>query len=350
MAWSTWTIRQTASAKTGTDYCLIGGEVTGPEVDYAGLARKAIRDIGYSGPGFDPATLKVDIRVHAQSHEIASAVDADADLGSGDQGIMFGFACNETPSLMPAPIYYAHRIVEHLAARRHAGLVQLGPDAKSQVMVEYHKGQPVRAHTVVVSHMHTVDLAQAGLEKIVRESLAAVLPDGWLDANTRILANPSGSFVPGGPAADTGLTGRKIIVDTYGGAAPHGGCAFSGKDPTKVDRSAAYAARHLAKNIVAAGLAERCLIQLAYAIGVAEPLAVYVDTQGTGKIADERIESAIHKVASLTPRAIRDRLNLCRPVYARTAAYGHFGHVPESDGGFSWEKADLVEALKVAIG
>ena len=332
-----------------TDFCLIVGEVTGQEVDYAGLARKAIRDIGYAGPGFDPATLKVDVRVHAQSREIASAVDADADLGAGDQGIMFGFACNETPSLMPAHIHYAHRIVEHLAARRHAGLVQLGPDAKSQVTVEYHRGRPVRAHTVVVSHMHTVDLAQAGLEEIVRESLAAVLPDGWLDANSRILVNPSGSFVHGGPAADTGLTGRKIIVDTYGGAAPHGGGAFSGKDPTKVDRSAAYAARHLAKNIVAAGLAERCLIQLAYAIGVAEPLAVYVDTQGTGKIADERIAVAIRKVVPLTPRAIRDRLNLCRPVYARTAAYGHFGREPEDDGGFSWEKGDLVEALCATI-
>jgi S-adenosylmethionine synthetase len=333
-----------------TDYCLIAGEVTGPEVDFAALARKAIREIGYAGPGFNPATLKVDVRVHAQSHEIAGAVDADANLGAGDQGIMFGFACNETPSLMPAPIHYAHRIVEHLAARRHASLAQLGPDAKSQVTVEYHDGHPARAHTIVVSHMHAAGLTNTDLEEIVRTSLVAVLPPGWLDASTRVLVNPSGSFVHGGPAADTGLTGRKIIVDTYGGAAPHGGGAFSGKDPTKVDRSAAYAARHLAKNIVAAGLAGRCLIQLAYAIGIAEPLAVYVDTQSTGRVADERIEAAIRETVPLTPRAIRDRLGLCRPIYARTAAYGHFGREPEEDGGFSWERVDLVEALKVAIG
>jgi len=256
-----------------TNYCLIAGEVTGPAVDYAALARKAIREIGYGSPGFDPATLEVNVRVHAQSREIATAVEADTNLGAGDQGIMFGFACNETPTLMPAPIHYAHRIVEHLAERRHAGLRQLGPDAKSQVTVEYRNGRPARAHTVVVSHMHAEGLLQAALAEIVRESLNAVLPTGWLDANTRILVNPSGSFIYGGPAADTGLTGRKIIVDTCGGAAPHGGGAFSGKDPTKVDRSAAYAARHLAKNVVAAGLAERCLIQLAYAIGVAEPLA-----------------------------------------------------------------------------
>jgi len=333
-----------------TNYCLIAGEVTGPAVDYAALARKAIREIGYGSPGFDPATLEVNVRVHAQSREIATAVEADTNLGAGDQGIMFGFACNETPTLMPAPIHYAHRIVEHLAERRHAGLRQLGPDAKSQVTVEYRNGRPARAHTVVVSHMHAEGLLQAALAEIVRESLNAVLPTGWLDANTRILVNPSGSFIYGGPAADTGLTGRKIIVDTYGGAAPHGGGAFSGKDPTKVDRSAAYAARHLAKNVVAAGLAERCLIQLAYAIGVAEPLALYVDTQGTGRADDARIEAAIRATASLTPRAIRDRLGLDRPIYARTAAYGHFGRAPDADGGFSWEKTDLGLALRAALG
>jgi S-adenosylmethionine synthetase len=319
-------------------------------VDYAALARTAIRQIGYASPGFDPATLEVDVRVHAQSREIATAVEADTNLGAGDQGIMFGFACNETPTLMPAPIHYAHRIVEHLAERRHAGLRQLGPDAKSQVTVEYRDGRPARAHTVVVSHMHADGLLPAALEEIVRESLNAVLPPGWLDANTRILVNPSGSFIYGGPAADTGLTGRKIIVDTYGGAAPHGGGAFSGKDPTKVDRSAAYAARHLAKSVVAAGLAERCLIQLAYAIGVAEPLALYVDTQGTGRAGDTRIEAAIRATTSLTPRAIRDRLGLDRPIYSRTAAYGHFGRAPEADGGFAWEKTDLGEALRAALG
>ena len=333
-----------------TNYCLIAGEVTGPDVDYAALARTAIRQIGYASPGFDPATLEVDVRVHAQSREIATAVEADTNLGAGDQGIMFGFACNETPTLMPAPIHYAHRIVEHLAERRHAGLRQLGPDAKSQVTVEYRDGRPARAHTVVVSHMHADGLLPAALEEIVRESLNAVLPPGWLDANTRILVNPSGSFIYGGPAADTGLTGRKIIVDTYGGAAPHGGGAFSGKDPTKVDRSAAYAARHLAKSVVAAGLAERCLIQLAYAIGVAEPLALYVDTQGTGRAGDTRIEAAIRATTSLTPRAIRDRLGLDRPIYSRTAAYGHFGRAPEADGGFAWEKTDLGEALRAALG
>ena len=331
------------------NYCLIAGEVTGPEVDFAAVARRAICEIGYAMPGFDPATLNVDVRVHAQSREIASAVDRVGELGAGDQGIMFGFACDETPSLMPAPIHYAHRIVEHLARRRHAGLTTLGPDAKSQVTIEYREGRPVRAHTIVVSHMHVQEAKASDLVEIVRESMDAALPAGWIDNGTCVLVNPSGSFVHGGPAADTGLTGRKIIVDTYGGAAPHGGGAFSGKDPTKVDRSAAYAARHLAKNIVAAGLARRCLIQLAYAIGVAEPVAVYVDTQGTGTVQDERIEEAIRGSIALPPRAILDRLGLQRPIYARTASYGHFGRESEADGGFSWERTDLVGQLRAIL-
>ncbi|MGB8930920.1 MAG: methionine adenosyltransferase [Anaeromyxobacteraceae bacterium] len=334
-----------------TDRVVVAGEVRGAEANLEQLTRNAIRDVGYAAPGFHWETLRFESHVHAQSAEIAQGVDReDGEEGAGDQGLMFGFACRETPELMPAPLQYSHRILEKFAERRKAGDKDLGPDAKSQLTVEYVNAKPVRVHTAVVSHQHTASLSNAALRDLVGKVLKEVLPEGWLTADTRILVNPTGSFVHGGPAADTGLTGRKIIVDTYGGAAPHGGGAFSGKDPSKVDRSAAYAARYVAKNVVASGLAERCLIQIAYAIGVAEPLAIYVDTQGTGKAPDAKIAQAVRKTVSLTPRAIRERLALTRPIYARTAAYGHFGRTPTPDGGFSWERTDLADSLRAEVG
>jgi len=316
-------------------------------------ARATIKDIGYEQAGFHHANCEIDCHVHQQSSDIAQGVDAaeNKDEGAGDQGIMFGYACNETPELMPAPIQYSHRILELMAAARHAGRAPLlGPDSKSQVTVEYRDGRPLRAHTIVVSTQHTdPNMESADVRKVVEPYVLQAVPEGFVDADTIWHVNPTGRFVIGGPDGDAGLTGRKIIVDTYGGAAPHGGGAFSGKDPTKVDRSAAYAARHVAKNVVAAGLADRCCLQLAYAIGVAEPLSVYVDTYGTGQVPDERIEKAIRDAVSLTPRGIRTRLGLNRPIYRRTAAYGHFGRAPDAEGGFSWEKLDLVEALKGAL-
>jgi len=271
--------------------------------------------------------------------------------GAGDQGIMFGYACDETPELMPAPIYYAHRILKLLADARHSGKEKaLGPDSKSQVSVIYKNGKPVGVSQIVVSHQHTDEnLSSADVLRIVKPYVQKALPRGWITKDTVWHVNPTGKFYIGGPDGDCGLTGRKIIVDTYGGAAPHGGGAFSGKDPTKVDRSAAYAARYLAKNVVAAGLARRCTIQLSYAIGVAQPLSIYVDTHGTGKVPEAKLEKAIAKVMDLSPRGIRTHLNLNRPIYARTSAYGHFGHAPDKDGGFSWEKTDLVKALKAAV-
>ncbi|MGC3997697.1 MAG: methionine adenosyltransferase [Anaeromyxobacter sp.] len=333
-----------------TDRVVVAGEVRGPRVDLEALVRQAVRDIGYAAPGFSWDTVAVEAHVHEQSAEIAQGVDqASGEEGAGDQGLMFGYAVRETPELMPAPLQYAHRILERFAARRKAGDTDLGPDGKSQLTVEYVDGRPVRVHTAVVSHQHDRRLSNAALRDLVEQVLRDVLPEGWLGPETRILVNPTGSFVHGGPAADTGLTGRKIIVDTYGGRAPHGGGAFSGKDPSKVDRSAAYAARYLAKNVVAAGLADRCLIQLAYAIGVAEPLALYVDTRGTGVIPDARIAQALRETVSLTPRAIRERLDLARPIYARTAAYGHFGRTPAADGGFVMERTDLAPALQSRV-
>jgi S-adenosylmethionine synthetase len=316
-------------------------------------ARATIQRIGYMQKGFHFKTCDIDCYVHEQSNDIAQGVDAggEKDEGAGDQGIMFGYAVDETPELMPAPILYAHQVLKRLAEARHAGdAPQLGPDAKSQVTVEYRNGKPVRIHTIVLSTQHldgdmTSDDVRAVVEPYIRETL----PDGFIDRKTVWHVNPTGRFVIGGPDGDAGLTGRKIIVDTYGGAAPHGGGAFSGKDPTKVDRSAAYAARHLAKNVVAAGLASRCTIQIAYAIGVSDPLSIYVDTHGTGEVDPARIEAAIRDTVDLTPRGIRTRLGLNRPIYQRTAAYGHFGRAPEADGGFSWEKTDLVEALKSAV-
>jgi len=316
-------------------------------------ARETIREIGYKQKGFHFKTASIDCLVHEQSSDIAQGVDGgeNKDEGAGDQGIMFGYATDETPELMPAPILYAHRILQLMAEARHAGTAPLlGPDAKSQITVEYRDGKPVRAHTIVVSTQHTdPDMESGDVRKVIEPYVLDALPEGFIDADTIWHVNPTGRFVIGGPDGDAGLTGRKIIVDTYGGAAPHGGGAFSGKDPSKVDRSAAYAARYVAKNVVAAGLAEKCCLQLAYAIGVAEPLSIYVDTYGTGQVAPELIEKAIRDTVSLTPRGIRTRLGLNLPIYRRTAAYGHFGREPEADGGFSWERLDLVDALKAAI-
>ncbi|MBB1498651.1 methionine adenosyltransferase [Paracoccus sp. MC1862] len=316
--------------------------------DVPEIARGVIRDIGYEQEKFHWNTCHVLNFLHEQSAHIWGGVQTG---GAGDQGIMFGYAVNETPELMPAPIQYAHAILRRLAEARKSGAEPtLGPDAKSQLSLRYEDGKPVEVTQIVVSHQHreeaqTSDDIRAIVEPYVRE----VLPQGWLTENTVWHVNPTGTFVIGGPDGDAGLTGRKIIVDTYGGAAPHGGGAFSGKDPTKVDRSAAYAARYLAKNVVAAGLADRCVIQLSYAIGVAAPLSIYADSFGTGKISDAEIERAVGEVMDLTPKGIRDKLDLCRPIYRRTAAYGHFGRAPEADGGFSWERTDLAEALKKAV-
>ncbi|MBM3502297.1 MAG: methionine adenosyltransferase [Alphaproteobacteria bacterium] len=338
-----------------TNRIVIAGEVRGPASilkSIEGLAREAVRDIGYEQDGFHWKKAVVEIYVHAQSPDIALGVDAagNKDEGAGDQGLMFGYACRETESLMPAPIYYSHRILQDLANARKGGKVRgLGPDAKSQVTLRYKNGKPVGAASVVVSTQHDENLSQDDVRAIVRPFVVSALPSGWMCSEESFYVNPTGKFVVGGPDGDTGLTGRKIIVDTYGGAAPHGGGAFSGKDPTKVDRSAAYAARYVAKNVVSAGLADRCLIQVAYAIGVSKPLSLYVDTFGTSTVAEDKLEGAITEAMDLRPRAIRETLGLNRPIYARTAAYGHFGRKPEADGGFSWERLDLVDALKSAV-
>ena len=312
------------------------------------IARGVIRDIGYEQEKFHWNTCHVLNFLHEQSLDIAQGVDRD---GAGDQGIMFGYAVDETPELMPAPIQYAHAILRRLAEARKSGeQPTLGPDAKSQLSVRYENGRPVGVSQIVVSHQH-LDETQSSddIRAIVEPYVREVLPEGWLTSDTVWHVNPTGTFVIGGPDGDAGLTGRKIIVDTYGGAAPHGGGAFSGKDPTKVDRSAAYAARYLAKNVVAAGMASRCVIQLSYAIGVAEPLSIYADTYGTGTVPEAEIERALREVMDLTPLGIRNHLDLCKPIYRRTAAYGHFGRTPEADGGFSWERTDLAETLKKAV-
>ena len=339
-----------------TDRVIVGGEVRGPATviqRVEDIARECVRDIGYEQEGFHWANLKVDSYLHAQSADIAQGVDAkdNKDEGAGDQGIMFGYACDETPELMPAPILYAHAILRRLAeVRKDGSEPALGPDAKSQLTVRYEGGRPVGISSIVLSTQHTdPSLTSDDVRAIVEPHIRAELPDGWLMDDTEWWVNPTGKFVIGGPDGDAGLTGRKIIVDTYGGAAPHGGGAFSGKDPTKVDRSAAYAARYLAKNVVAAGLAQRCLIQLSYAIGVAKPLSIYVDTYGTGDADDPAIERAVARAMDLTPRGIREQLKMNKPIYERTAAYGHFGRAPDADGGFSWEKTDLVDELKAKI-
>jgi S-adenosylmethionine synthetase len=340
-----------------TNKVVLAGEVRGPDSITAkkleDVARNAIREIGYEQDGFHWKNASVDVYIHSQSADIAQGVDASGnkDEGAGDQGLMFGYACRETDVLMPAPLHYAHQILKSMADARHSGKEKgFGPDAKSQLTVRYENGKPVGCASVVVSTQHHADLSQDQVRELVRPHVMKVLPKGWMCPENSFYVNPTGRFVIGGPDGDAGLTGRKIIVDTYGGAAPHGGGAFSGKDPTKVDRSAAYAARYLAKNVVAANLADRCTIQVAYAIGVAQPLAVYVDTHGTGKVDEEKLAKTLPEIMNLSPRGIRTHLKLNRPIYARTAAYGHFGRTPDADGGFSWEKTDLVDTLKSAFG
>jgi S-adenosylmethionine synthetase len=351
-----WAVRVACETLVTTNKVVIAGEVRGPSSvtndKIEAVVRKAIQDIGYEQDGFHWKNAKVEIVLHAQSADIAVGVDtaANKDEGAGDQGIMFGYACDETPDLMPAPLYYSQRILQLLAEARHGGEKRLGPDSKSQVTVQYKNGKPVGATQIVVSHQHLdEDMTSADVKKMVAPYVKKALPKGWITKDTVWHVNPTGKFFIGGPDGDCGLTGRKIIVDTYGGAAPHGGGAFSGKDPTKVDRSAAYAARYLAKNVVAAKLASKCTIQLSYAIGVSQPLSVYVDTHGTGKVKEEKLEKALRKVMDLSPRGIRKHLDLNKPIYARTSSYGHFGRKPTKDGGFSWEKTDLVKQLKAAV-
>ena len=330
---------------------VVDGKVDAAEIEE--IARACVKDIGYEQDGFHWKNADVQVYLHAQSADIAQGVDAagNKDEGAGDQGIMFGYACTETKELMPAPIHFSHAILHSLAEARHSGAEPgLGPDSKSQVTLLYENGKPVKATSVVVSTQHAEDLSQEEIREIVRPHVINVLPDGWMCDEAEFYVNPTGRFVIGGPDGDAGLTGRKIIVDTYGGAAPHGGGAFSGKDPSKVDRSATYAARYLAKNVVAAGLAERCVIQVAYAIGVSKPLSVYIDTQGTGKVEETKLSNVLQELVDLSPRGIREHLELNRPIYARTSAYGHFGRAPEADGGFSWERTDLVDPLKSAFG
>ena len=339
-----------------TNRVVLAGEVRGPASIDAGrmedIARGVVKRIGYEQEGFNWRTLDVSCHVHEQSAHIAQGVDASGnkDEGAGDQGIMFGFAVNETPELMPAPLTYAHKILKNMAAARHSGAVsEFGPDAKSQVTLKYENGKPVGVSAVVVSTQHIENVSQQYVRDLVRPFVEDVLPKGWMPPEDEFYVNPTGAFVIGGPDGDAGLTGRKIIVDTYGGAAPHGGGAFSGKDPTKVDRSAAYAARYLAKNVVAAGLAEKCVIQLSYAIGVSKPLSIFVDTYGTGTVDEDRLGAVLQKVMNLSPRGIREHLGLNKPIYERTAAYGHFGREPEADGGFSWERTDLAEAIRAEL-
>ena len=336
-----------------TNRIVLAGEVRGPSGVIEGLedkVRAAVKDIGYEQEGFHWKNASYDCYLHEQSADIAMGVDASSnkDEGAGDQGIMFGYATNETPELMPATLQYSHNILKSLAAARHSGeRPELEPDAKSQVTLLYQNGKPVRATSIVLSTQHKEGFTPADIHALVEPYIRAVLPESFITAETEWHVNPTGNFVIGGPDGDCGLTGRKIIVDTYGGAAPHGGGAFSGKDPTKVDRSAAYACRYLAKNVVAAGLADRCTIQIGYAIGVSKPLSFYVDLHGADTIDPAKLEKVLPElIGGATPRAIREHLKLNRPIYARTAAYGHFGRTPDADGGFSWEATDLVSALK----
>ena len=367
-----WSVRIACETLATTNRVVIAGEVRLPSslmkkgkdgkdvinpAKFKAAARKAIRDIGYEQDGFHWKTAKIDVLLHSQSADIAQGVDNAADRqgdeGAGDQGIMFGYACRETAELMPAPIYYSHRILQLLADARKKGVGdagKLGPDAKSQVTVRYVDGKPADVASIVLSTQHLdASWDSKKVRDVVEPYIRQALGDLKIADDCSWYINPTGKFVIGGPDGDAGLTGRKIIVDTYGGAAPHGGGAFSGKDTTKVDRSAAYAARYLAKNVVAAGLADRCTIQLSYAIGVAQPLSVYVDLHGTGKVSEDAVEAAIRKVMDLSPSGIRRHLDLNKPIYAKTAAYGHFGRKAGRDGSFSWERLDLVKALKDAI-
>ncbi|ADY63340.1 methionine adenosyltransferase [Agrobacterium tumefaciens] len=375
-----WTVRIACETLATTNRVIIAGEVRVPDTllkkdkdgkvlkDAAGhpvinpskfksAARKAIRDIGYEQDGFHWKTAKIDVLLHPQSADIAQGVDnasdKQGDEGAGDQGIMFGYACTETPDLMPAPIYYSHRILQLLATARKSGegeAAKLGPDAKSQVTVRYVDGKASEAVSIVLSTQHLdASWDSKKVREVVEPYIREALGDLKIADDCQWYINPTGKFVIGGPDGDAGLTGRKIIVDTYGGAAPHGGGAFSGKDTTKVDRSAAYAARYLAKNVVAAGLAERCTIQISYAIGIAQPLSIYVDLHGTGKVSEDQVEGAIRKVMDLSPSGIRRHLDLNKPIYAKTSSYGHFGRKAGRDGSFSWEKLDLVKPLKEAL-
>ncbi|MES2983666.1 MAG: methionine adenosyltransferase [Pseudomonadota bacterium] len=340
-----------------TNQVVVAGEYRGADsitpARMEEIAREVVKDIGYEQEGFAWNTFKMANYVHQQSADIARGVDSaeNKDEGAGDQGIMFGFACTETPELMPATLHYSHRILQALSQGRRSGkFAGLLPDAKSQVSLEYKDGKPVRAVSVVVSTQHAADMAQKDIRDLVRDVVKDVLPNGWMPEESQLFVNPTGQFIIGGPDGDSGLTGRKIIVDTYGGAAPHGGGAFSGKDPTKVDRSAAYAARYLAKNVVAAGIAERCTIQLSYAIGVSHPVSFYVNTHAAPKVDPEHLEKTLQQLINLTPRGIRTHLQLNRPIYLPSASYGHFGRTPGENGSFSWEKTDLVDALRREFG
>jgi S-adenosylmethionine synthetase len=342
-------VRVAVETLVTTDTVILAGEVSGPDIPHNRIdhtVREAIRDLGYDQPGFDWRTVRIENLLQAQSPDCARAVDA----GAGDQGSMFGYATNETPNLMPAPLHYANRILRSLHGLRKLGfLPDLGPDGKSQVTLRYGDGKPVGAAHIVLSVQHAEGLTSGDVRKLVEPIIRVALPPAWITPDTVFHINPHGGFVHGGPAGDTGLTGRKNVVDTYGGAAPHGGGAFSGKDPTKVDRAGAYAARYLAKNVVGAGLAERCTVQISYAIGVAKPVSLFVDTHGTGSVSDDELERILPGIVDLTPEGIRRRLGLCRPIYARTAAYGHFGRLPDAEGGFSWEKTDLAEPLRGSV-
>ncbi len=352
--------RVAAETLVTTDTVVIAGETRGPDsvtpeiIDQA--VREAIKDIGYEQEGFHHETVNIDVKLHKQSVDIAQGVDegtgVDTNEGAGDQGIMFGYATRETECLMPAAIHYSHKILQALAKARKTGDLKgkIEPDSKSQVTLEYRDDKPVRATSVVVSTQHAEGLSQEDIKEMVRPIVQSILPEGWMPPEDEFYVNPTGRFVIGGPVGDAGLTGRKIIVDTYGGSAPHGGGAFSGKDPTKVDRSAAYVARYLAKNVVAAGYASGCTVQLSYAIGVSKPLSVYLNTHGTGTAPEHVIVEALQKLVDLSPRGIREHLQLSCPIYARTAAYGHFGRTPTEDGGFSWEKTDIVDDLRKLLG
>ena len=336
-----------------TDLVVVSGEVrSASEISIELIektVRSTVREIGYEQEGFHWETMEVKILLHEQSSDIAMGVDSDGNLkdeGAGDQGIMFGYACNETSELMPAPIFYSHKILKLLADKRHAGLIEgILPDSKSQVTMIYKNNKPIEVDSIVVSSQHTKNCSQGEIKEIIKEVINECLPGELLSDQTSYIINPTGNFVIGGPVGDTGLTGRKIIVDTYGGSAPHGGGAFSGKDPTKVDRSAAYISRYLAKNVVAAGLSDKCTIQLSYAIGLSEPLSIYANLGDTGRISEENLVEFLSDLVDLTPRGIREKLGLNKPIYKKTAAYGHFGREPDQDGGFGWEKLDLVDAL-----
>ena len=340
-----------------TDLVVVSGEVRSltniTKQSIEETIRTAVKEIGYEQEGFHWKTLETKILLHEQSADIAMGVDSDGNAkkeGAGDQGIMFGFACNETPEFMPAPILYSHKILKRLADKRHSGLIDgILPDSKSQVTLKYEDNKPKYIDSIVVSSQHTEDCSQERIQEIVKDIIQEVMPREWLKDSTSYIVNPTGKFVIGGPVGDTGLTGRKIIVDTYGGSAPHGGGAFSGKDPTKVDRSAAYISRYLAKNVVAAGIADRCTIQLSYAIGMSEPLSVYADLHETGKVSEQALVKALRGLVDLTPKGIRETLDLNKPIYTQTSSYGHFGREANSSGGFGWEKLDLVDSLSDAL-